>query len=254
MPHIPGRRFRANGSSKKDRVRPKAACPCPSVPGVDSLSEASDTDAPARAPAKPEVVRAFALPPPPPPPPRVAASPPSLPVDEPALGGEPASLLEQIVQFAESACGVPPADIRALAKVFPVADVYRVVNTVPARAHNFYVSEAQLAPGVFHCVHRFHHARSVCLLVRDRCVDVTMSVDGRAARARLDERTPSLECGGVHVTVTVHRNNIEAKAGESTLVFYSRHLLTVDGSARVLLAHEKLVLVKNGVLVEAEHD
>lgn len=247
MPHAAGRFRIGSGKKKVERPRGKSACPCPDVPGVDG-SETSDSEAvaPQRARA-PASAAGTAV--------RVASAAPALrPLqDEVALGGECASLLDQMIQFAVATGHAVLADVRKLIAGLPIPYVYKVLNVPPVRAYDFYVNETQLAPGVYHRVHVFHHARSVRLLFDVHAVDAVVASTGRVARAHLDARVPRLECDGICVEVAVHKHNIEAKVGKISLGLYSHHLVTVNGAAVVLLAHEKLMLVDDGVLIEAEH-
>nr|WQH57826.1 MAG: MC028L [Molluscum contagiosum virus] len=250
----------ARRKSKYQQLRRQRRAPCLAVPGASSASEDDAEPGPAarsqprayvRLPGEADSPRA-ALPRRDP---FVAAS---LPADvvtrapPPAPAPQTLSLREQLLRFATRASCAPAHELAHALAALSLPDMYRVANMSPAREYDFFVREPALAPALYSREHRFHHSNSVRLCFARAHVDVTASLGKNFTQVRLGASAVThVRVGGADVRAHVAGAKIEVKVGGTPLTAHNHCIFVVDGQAFIPLPGEKLVLVRDDILLEA---
>ena len=249
----------ARRKSKYQPLRRQRRAPCLAVPGAGSASEddAEPEPGPVPEPAARSSPRAAARLPGAGGLPRRASA--SLPADvvaralPPAPAPQTLSLREQLLRFAARASYAPAHELAHALGALSLPDLYRVANVSPEREYDFFLREPVLAPALYSREHRFHHRNSVRLCFARAHVDVMASLGKNFTQVRLGASAVThVRCGGADVRAHVADAKIEVKVGGTPLTAHNHCIFVVDGQAFVPLPGEKLVLVRDDVLLEAQ--
>ena len=254
----------ARRKNKYQPLRRQRRAPCLAVPGAGSASEDDTEPGPAPEPVARSSPRVAARLPGAAAPPRAALprralfDAASLPADvvtrapPPAPAPQSLSLREQLLRFAARASCAPAHELAHALAALSLPDLYRVANASPAREYDFFLREPVLAPALYSREHRFHHRNSVRLCFARAHVDVMASLGKNFTQVRLGAGAVThVRCGGADVRAHVASAKIEVKVGGTPLTAHNHCIFVVDGQAFIPLPGEKLVLVRDDVLLEA---